>query len=319
MTGVIWNKSSATRQGVSILEQKFDLDALASFDLVARHGGFSRATAATGRSKATLSRQVQALEAHLGVRLIDRDGRALALTEEGRLLHDRTRDNLSEIASAIADLSHDLGPPNGRLRISCPTVFGHQVMGQIAADFARAVPSLELDISIDDRMVDLIDEGYDVVIRVNPRADSRLVGRCLLRNDVHLIAAPDLQRPADPDLPVPLVTRTRSRKPDRLTLHTGDRQTTLLVRSALVLPTLLMLRDAVMAGGFAATLPRWLVHRELAEGTLCDWGRLSVAPDEVWVLHASRRLTSRKVKLFVDFLTSQDFLTPQPAGPNQRR
>ncbi|WP_431687736.1 LysR family transcriptional regulator [Hahella sp. NBU794] len=292
------------------MKQAIVLDALAHFDLVARHGGFSRAEQASGKPKATLSRQVRGLEDQLGIRLINRDSRAFALSEEGQWLHERTRDLLADLNEAVTALTHDRAPARGRLRVSCPMMFGHMVMGRRAAEFAQAYPEIQLEVTVEEREVDLIEEGYDVVIRVNPRPDSQLVGRCILRNVQHLVAPAGLSQPRDETVPIPAVTRSST--PDERTLRVLDGQIerAYLLRSALRLPSPLMQRDAVLTGGLVAILPYALIAQDLANGTLVDWGRLPTPPVEVWALHASRRLTSARIKAFIDFLSDQAALPP---------
>ena len=159
-----------------------DLLALADFNLVARHEGFGRAARASGRPKATLSRRVSELEASLDLRLFERGGRALKLTEEGRALFERTSallTDLEETASAIASRGQT---PRGRLRISAPLLFSQTAMGKLAADFALKHPEVRLEVTTEDRPVDMVEEAYDLVIRVNPDPDESLVGRAFLRD-----------------------------------------------------------------------------------------------------------------------------------------
>lgn len=152
-----------------------DLLALADFNLVAKHGGFGRAARAAARPKATLSRRVAELEAALGLRLFDRGTRDLKLTEEGRALFERTAVLLSELDETVNAIALGGDRPRGRLRVSAPLLFAQVAMGKLAAGFARAYPDVRLEVTTDDREVDMIEEGYDLVIRVNPRSDESLV------------------------------------------------------------------------------------------------------------------------------------------------
>src|SRR5690606_7925056 len=115
-----------------------DLSSLADFNLVALHGGFGKASRVTGRPKATLSRRVMDLEQSLGVRLIERGGRALRLTEEGRALYERTHGLLGEIIEAGTDVAAGIAEPRGELRVSAPVLFSHTMLGPIAAGFIQA-------------------------------------------------------------------------------------------------------------------------------------------------------------------------------------
>ena len=154
-----------------------DLLALADFTLVARYGGFGRAARAAGRPKATLSRRVAELEAALDLRLFERGARALKLTEEGRALFERAGRLLYELEETTAAIASGGEKPRGRLRISAPLLFSQTAMGKIAAGFALKYPEVRLEISTEDRAVDMIEEGFDLVIRVNPDPDDSLVGR----------------------------------------------------------------------------------------------------------------------------------------------
>jgi len=122
-----------------------DLHALADFDLVATHGGFSQASRIAGRPKATLARRVGALETTLGVRLLERSSRGLQLTEAGVRLQARVGPLLAELAQAGEGVGTE-GPPRGRLRVSAPTLLSDNTLGPIAVSFARAYPEVSLEI-----------------------------------------------------------------------------------------------------------------------------------------------------------------------------
>lgn len=275
---------------------------LADFNLVAAHGGFGPAARASGRPKSTLSRHVRALEDRLGLRLIEREGSAFRLTEEGRLLHARTEAPLAEVAEALQALTHTAGPPRGRLRVSCPLMFGHTWMGRIAATFARRYPEVQLEVTVEDRLVDLIEEGYDLVVRVNPTPDSLLVGVPVLRDELLIVAPPGTPHG---EAPIPAVTGLSAPDLQRRAVMDGNGERQVSLRSVLRLPSPLMIRDAVLAGAGVAILPRGLVAAALAEGQLEDWGCLPDGEVEIWALHASRRLTSRKVAAFIEHLTRE--------------
>ena len=153
-----------------------DLPALADFNLVATHGGFGRASRASGRPKATLSRKVSELEASLGVRLIDRGSRTLRLTEEGRALHERTLGPLAEIIEAEQAVASGSSIPRGKLRVSAPIVLAHVLLPKLAAGFVAAYPQVDLEIVAEDRKVDPVDDNYDLVIRIDPEP-GRATGR----------------------------------------------------------------------------------------------------------------------------------------------
>lgn len=277
-----------------------DLLALADFTLVARHGGFGRAARAANRPKATLSRRVAELETALDLRLFERGARTLKLTEEGRALFERTSLLLGELEETAATVASGGGTPKGRLRISAPLVFAQTAMGRLAAEFTLKFSAVRLEVTTDDRAVDLVEEGYDLVIRVNPAPDEALVGRVFLRDRLVIVAHPALPRPKA-DVPVPAVVRTTGDR-QGWQLRTRDGTATIAVDPVLGLSSLIMVRDAVRAGVGAARLPISLVSDDLADGTLVNWGEVDAPEIALWTLYPTRRLLSPRVAAFLDHL-----------------
>ncbi|WP_105435252.1 LysR family transcriptional regulator [Neorhizobium tomejilense] len=277
-----------------------DLLALADFNLVARHGGFGKAARATGRPKATLSRRVGELESSLGLRLFERGVRDLKLTEEGRALFERTARLLSELDETASAIASGGQTPKGKLRISAPALFSQSAMGRIAAGFALKYPEVRLEVTTEDRPVDMIEEGYDLVIRVNPDPDENLVGRAFLRDRLVVVASPDLPRPAA-DSPAPGVIRgAGDRQVWNVATSKGSAKIT--IEPVLSLSSLIMVRDAIRAGVGAARLPISLVSHDLADGTLLHWGDIEGSEIALWALYPSRRLLSARVSAFLEFL-----------------
>ena len=278
-----------------------DLLALADFNLVARHGGFGRAARASGRPKATLSRRVAELEVSLGLRLFERGARRLKLTEAGRAFHERTARLLSEIDDVAADIASGEDRPRGRLRISAPLLFAQAAMGRLAASFVLQHPEVQVDVTAEDRAVDLVEEGYDLVIRINPPVDETLIGRCFLRDRLVIVAAPTVHRPG-PDEPVPgvLLRATDTSKPWRIMAAEGAQAHPPV--PVLRLSSLFMMRDAVRAGAGAGLLPLSLVIGDVARGMLVIWGEAEGGNVELWALYTSRRLLSPKVSAFLNHL-----------------
>jgi DNA-binding transcriptional LysR family regulator len=274
-----------------------DLLALADFNLVARHGGFGRAARETGRPKATLSRRVAELEADLGLRLFERGARVLKLTQEGRALHERTGALLAEIDETAAALASGGDRPRGRLRVSAPLLFSQTAMGALAAGFALAYPDVRLEVTTEDRPVDMVEEGYDLVIRVNPDPDENLVGRIFLRDRLVVVASPGLARPAD-GVVVPAVISAVS---DRAAWKVVG-QPDVAIDPVLRLSSLVMVRDAVRAGVGAGCLPASVVSHDLAAGRLVRWGDVAGPEIALWALYPSRRLLSARVSAFLDYL-----------------
>jgi DNA-binding transcriptional LysR family regulator len=285
---------------VSLVE-RMDLLALADFNLVARHGGFGRAARASGRPKATLSRRVSELESSLDLRLFERGTRALKLTQEGRALHARTAALLAELDETAAAIASGGDKPRGRLRVSAPLLFSQTAMGKLAAAFALRYPEVHLEVTTDDRAVDMIEEGYDVAIRVNPDPDEALVGRILMRDRLVVVASPRLVRPGG-DGAVPAVVRGTGELASSWDVLAPGGKSGIMTEPVLHLSSLIMVRDAVRAGVGAARLPVSLVSHDLAAGRLVSWGDVDGPDIALWTLYPSRRLLSARVSAFLDFL-----------------
>jgi DNA-binding transcriptional LysR family regulator len=280
-----------------------DLHALSDFNLVARHGGFGRASRATGRPKATLSRRVVELETSLGCRLFERGAGTPRLTQEGTALFERTSILLGEIEDIAANVASGTDRPRGRLRVSAPVLFSQVAMGQLAAGFALLHPDVRLEATAEDRSVDLVEEGYDVVIRVNPRAEQDLIGRCFLRDRLVVVAAPALPQP-EAGGKTPAILFTSSAADAAWVVRRGHELVTMMPDPILRLSSLLMVRDAVRTGVGAALLPLSLLGRDLHRGRLVSWGEADMPPVELWALHTSRRLPSNRVTAFLSYISS---------------
>lgn len=278
-----------------------DLLGLADFVLVARHGGFGKAARATGRPKATLSRRVADLEASLGMRLLERGARMLKLTEEGRTLHQRAGALLTELDETTTTIAAGSDKPRGRLRISAPLLFSQTAMGKLAASFALKFPDVRLEVTTEDRAVDMVEEGYDLVIRVNPDPDDSLVGRVFLRDRLVAIAPAGVTCPTD-DAVVPVVERGPPGSKNAWTIETDAEAASFAVETVLSLSSLLNVRDAVRVGVGAARLPISLVAGDIASGKVVKWGEVAGSEISLWALYPSRRLLSARVSAFLDHL-----------------
>lgn len=212
---------------------------------------------------------------------------------------------MREVADAVAAARDGLAGPRGRLRIAAPILFSQMALGGLAARFQALHPEVRIEAVAEDRFVDLVDEHFDVAIRINPDPDSALVGRCFARDRLLLSGAPSFRMPTRrggvPPL-CPAVVMPSFRDAD--VWSTVDGKVALRPEPVLRLSTLPMVRDAVLAGAGMALLPQSIIGRLVERGDIRSWG--PVGPDvELWILHTSRRLQSPKVRAFVDFLCAQ--------------
>lgn len=281
-----------------------DLNALADFALVASHGGLGKASRASGKSKATLSRRIADLEEQLGIRLIERSARGLKLTEAGGMLLARTEAPIHEVAEAMTAAREGLATPRGRLRIASPVLFSQLAMGRICAEFFAAYPEVTLEVMAEDRIVDLVEEQFDIAIRINPKPDSALVGRCFAKDRLIVVAAPSIAKPESSTgaaAPVPGIVPL-SFQPTHWRLDDG---LVLDPIPQLRLSSFLMIRDAAVAGAGVALMPQSIVWNQLSRGELVQWGTVAAAEVALWVLHTSRRLPAPKVRAFVEFMCNR--------------
>ena len=163
---------------------------MGSFVAVVDAGSFVGASQVTGMSKAAVSRHVSELEKRLGVRLLQRTTRRLSLTEEGRIFFERAKELLESLDEAESQLTMRTGEARGVIRVNAPLTFGALHLAPLWGPFADANPKVSLDITLSDRVVDLVDEGFDLAIRITRIPDSTLVTRKLASTRMVLCASP---------------------------------------------------------------------------------------------------------------------------------
>ena len=176
---------------------------MTSFVAVVDAGSFVGAADAIGMSKAAVSRHVAELEQRLGARLLHRTTRRLSLTDDGQLFYARAKEMLAAVDEAESEISSRSGEPSGRLRINAPLSFGVLHLAPLWPRFAQLYPKVSLDIELSDRVVDLVEEGYDLAIRITNLPNSQLVSRQLATTRMIACASPQYLAqhgtPAHPD------------------------------------------------------------------------------------------------------------------------
>jgi DNA-binding transcriptional LysR family regulator len=281
---------------------------LAAFVRTIETGSFSDAARLLGASPSAVSKSVARLEARLGVRLIQRSTRTLALTAEGALYFER----VAPLIQALADAEQALRTPDdvsGLLRVAAPSDLGRTVFAGWAERFARAHPRLKLELGIADRQVDLIREGYDVAIRVGALLDNRLTARRLTTLQPVLVAAPAyLARRGQPAERADLAEHAclRYLTPAGPFPWTWADGSSLVPDGPFDTNDGVVLRQAALAGAGIAQLARVAVADDLAAGRLdIVLPRLPMPGLEVHALHAYGRQAPQRVRLFIAFLQEQ--------------
>ncbi len=289
------------------MDNDLDLTALRGFRSVLREGSFSAAALALRVPKSTLSKRVADLEAHLGVRLIERSTRTLRATQEGEVLAARADRLLGEAEDIRRALGEAGGQPRGHLRLAMPQSIGNLLLGPIAADFRRRYPDVTLEVHFLDRAPDLLEDGFDGCVRLGPLEDSSQVARRLAHGQAMLVAAPDLpglDRLRHPeDLRQFNLVGLSSPWPGGLPLQNGTESITLPYDAPLRLGSQLAVRDAVIAGAGIAALPGLVARPEIAAGRLVrvlpDW---STPRKAIYFVYPSAQSVTARLRAFIDHL-----------------
>lgn len=289
------------------MDNDLDLTALRGFRTVLREGSFSAAAVVLRVPKSTLSKRVADLEAHLGVRLIERSTRTLRATQEGEVLAARADRLLGEAEDIRRALGESGGTARGHLRLAVPQSMGNMLIGGLAASFRGAYPDVTLEIHFLDRTPDLLEEGFDGCIRFGPLEDSSQVARRLLHGQAVLVAAPGLagietlRRPQD--LAALPYVGLANPWPGGLPLQNGSEEVVLPINPPLRLGSHLAVRDAVVAGAGYAALPRMIANPDIASGRLLrilpDW---STPRKAIYFVYPSAQSVTARLRAFIDHL-----------------
>jgi DNA-binding transcriptional LysR family regulator len=292
--------------------QNHDLNDLMYFSQIVEHGGFSAAERVLGVSKSRLSRRLSDLEAKLGVRLLQRSTRRLALTEAGRVFYEHCAAMLAEARAALDTVSNLREAPRGTVRVSCPVTVSHMLLSPILPRFLSQYPEVRIAVRVTNRVVDLYEEGIDVALRVRsePPRSENVVVRPLMTTTQLLVASPtllnrvgrpqsvaDLARFDTLDVPV-----EDGRHVFHLVSPTGE-QHEFAHSPRLVTADIGTLFNSVKAGIGIAVLPEMNFVNAMVEGSLVPVlpGWSSPQPN-FYAVFLSRQGLTPAVRAFVDFL-----------------
>jgi DNA-binding transcriptional LysR family regulator len=284
-----------------------------AFAASVREGGFAAAGRQLDLTRSQVSKLVQALERRLGVVLLVRTSRALALTDAGREYHERVLDILARLAEAEQSLAGRQLEPQGPLRVNAPMTFGLRRIAPLVTAFLGAHPKVTVELHLDDRILDPVEGGFDLTIRVAALGDSSLVARRLCDVPRVLCAGGGyLARHGAPARPEDLREHEclhygyLAGGADWLLQRAGEPAVTVPVRGRLCSNNGEALQQAALADGGIALLPRFVVEADLAAGrlreVLAGWSAPPIAAHALY-LRAPR--VPAKVKAFVDHLVAR--------------
>jgi DNA-binding transcriptional LysR family regulator len=288
----------------------FDLNAAWVLVRVVQEGSFRSAARVLGMPKTTVSRKVAELEEQLGVQLLQRTTRTLALTDAGAAFVEEAEGAIARLHAAEAAVTEHQREPRGKLRVTTTIPLGETLLAPIVADFLAVYPALEVLVHLTDRQVDLVADRFDVAIRAGALPDSSLVAKLIGGSGYRVVASPAyLAQHGTPERPADLATHaclrfTKSGTAARTTwsFGKGKRATEVPAHGRLVSDDFVVLRRAAERGLGIARLPNLVVHEALRAGTLVSLlDRYASPVTPVHLLHVGGRHVPPRTRAFLDF------------------
>ena len=302
------------------------MDRIASMQVfvrVAELGSFAAAAKALSLSPTMVAKHVEGIEARLGARLLQRTTRRQSLTEVGRLYLERSRTLLADFEAAEASATELQATPRGLLRVTAPVVLGTHALAPVVASFLAAHPQVRIELALHDRVVDLVEEGFDLGLRSGPLADSGFVARPLAPLRMLLAAAPAyLQRRGMPREPSELSQHdclgfAHWVHKDRWRLRGPDSEHTVRVQGSLVVNNGEALRQAALAGAGIVMQSQLLLAPDIASGALVRVLPQFAPPERAaHLLYLRDRRPSPKLQRFVEHVLLH--LGPRAEPPKDR-
>lgn len=290
------------------------LDCDRMFVAVLDAGSFAAAAQRLGTSSGQASKLVSKLETELGVQLLKRTTRALSPTEAGQAYYEGVKALLDEFEALDASVRNASGAPVGRLRITAPMSFGAIQLAPVLLDFASLFPDIQLDVSFNDRTVNLVDEGFDLAVRVGNPTDTSLIARRLCDARILLVAAPDyIGRQGMPESPADLsahelIIDSNFRDPGHWHFRAADKG------GPIIVPVAGRLRfsdgaaclKAAERGMGIAHVPSFIAGTSLREGRVRPLlGAFEAAPMGIFAMYPPARHLAIKVRSLIDFLVDR--------------
>ncbi|VAW46272.1 Transcriptional regulator, LysR family [hydrothermal vent metagenome] len=284
------------------------LNAMNLYCHIVESGQLSIAADNLNLSKGAVSKQLAKLEAHLGGRLLNRTTRRLTPTEAGIAFYERAKQILESVKEAECVVTGLTTEPHGTLKINAPMSFGGHYLGELLAKYQQKYPKMKIDLTLHDRQVDFVEEGYDLALRIATLKDSTLIVRKLATCHIVICASPDyLQKNGRPKTPSDLKNHqcllyaySDSVKNWRFENKEGEKQQVLL-KGSLYANNGNLICDALINGMGIARLPTFIVGDAIRKGTaeviLDDWRPPAL---DISLLYPSNRHLSAKVRAFVD-------------------
>jgi DNA-binding transcriptional LysR family regulator len=288
------------------------LDAMNAFVKVVAAGSYAEAARRLGLTRSAVSKAVMELEQFLGARLLDRTTRRVTPTEAGLAYYERCVSILADVEETEIQISRLHDEPRGVLKINAPMSFGILYLGDAVAEFMARYPELRIELVLNDRFIDPLEEGVDVTLRIGALEDSSLIARRLAPARLALVASPQyIKQHGAPQTPQDLgghrcLAYGHMAAVHRWQLLQGTRAVAVQITSTLCSNNGEVLRTAALAGNGIANLPTFLVGPDIAAKKL-----VLVLPDNpptelgIFALYAPNRYLAAKTRVFIDFLVAR--------------
>lgn len=288
-----------------------NLTTLRVFCEIVDAGSFSAAADRLGMAPPMVSKHLAQLERSLSARLLNRTSRSMSLTEAGTLFLEQARQALDALDAGVAAVGQSTGQPRGELKVAAPAWIATARFARLIADYRQACPEVRLDLHLENRMVDIVAEGFDLALRMKNDASHNLVSRPLCPVAFHCVATPAyLRRCGAPDgsggRPKVEMILPNTMLSGRPKLPAADMHLALVQPVAMRSGDTTLSYHAVMAGMGAAFLPDWMVADHLADGSLAHvYPTQKEFTGQLFAVYASRRNLPPKLRSFIDFLAAR--------------
>lgn len=288
-----------------------DLTGVRVFCEIVDSGSFTAAADRLGMAPPMVSKQLARLERQLAARLLNRSSRGMSLTEAGTLFHEQARQALDALGAGVASVGQSTGVPRGELKVSAPVWIATPRFAGLLAEYRQLYPEVRLDFHLENRMVDLVSEGFDLALRMRNDPSQQLISRLLCPVTFQCVATPGyLARCAARDAaggpPSFEMIMPNYMQFGRLKMPALEMSAVLAQPVAMRSSDSTLTYQTVMAGMGAAFLPDWIVADDLAHGRLAHvYASKETFTGQMYAVYASRRQLPLKLRSFIDFLAAR--------------
>lgn len=293
---------------------------------VIKQGSFIKASQKLGIPSSTISRRVNEFESAIGVRLIERNSRKLSLTEKGASLFQQCAPEMQKIKQSIEDISSNNNKAMGALKITAPITLGNELLNTWFCDFSKLYPEITLNIILSNQYEDILDDSFDIAIRVGPLKDSEFIGQYLFTTDLVLCASPEYLASSKLDLNLNLesihdlarydflayqdnkdILKVRKKSSHTLNHEVGSEEIEVTLSPRITSTSTAILRQAAVNGLGITCLPKVSIKAQLASGELVAIFKSyeALPKKEIYTVYPSNVHLPEKMRVFLDYIKQQ--------------